>query len=206
MLRRKAEVFAPTDGVLWLCEESGERLSRGFDWSGAAGLVRGVCLPYRSMMLRSDDVALAANDGQEVTAKVSVREPPGLSTTALVEMRGKAFDLTRYDCEGRIAYLYLTEVATDGTATIVGQTTSYDELGQAVRETEETEVTVKECRMDVEGGRPVLTVTLRTVDYAGEATVVRGGERYHVDAVATDGGWTTLKCESTAHDGEVGSP
>lgn len=206
MLSRKKPVFAPTDGVAWLCSESEERLERGFDWSGTAGLVRGTCLPFTSMAMRSEDVALAANDGQEVTAKVSVREPPGLSTTPIVEMRGKAFDLTRYDCEGRIAYLYLSEVGTDGTVALVGQTTSYDDLGQAVRETEETEVTVKECRIDVDGGRPVLTVTVRTVDYAGEATVVRGGEHYHVEAVATDGGWTTLKCGSTAHDGEAAAP
>lgn len=201
MLKTKKEVFAPTDGALWLCVESAERLSRGFDWSGTAGLVRGVCLPYQSMLLRSDDVALAASEGDAYTAKVRVAAPPGLSTISVVEMGGAAYDLTRYDVEGRSAYLYLTEVVSDGTVTLVDQRTTYDELGQAVRETSRTDVVAASCRLETDGGTPCLTVRLRAVDYRGEATVERDGTGYHVDSAVSAGEWTDVRCLSTAHDG-----
>lgn len=202
MLRRKKNVFAPTDGALWLCTESGERLSRGFDWSGTAGLVRGTCLPYRSMMLRSDDVDLAAADGDAYTAKVCVAAPPGLSTVSAVEMAGGSYDLTRYDVEGRLAYLYLTEVVSDGKVTLVDQRTTYDELGQAVRSESEVVVTARDVFASTDGGTRSLTATVRAVDYRGEPTVVRDGTRYSVTATAEDGKWTKVSASVQPTDPE----
>ncbi|MEY8436149.1 hypothetical protein AAK967_00155 [Atopobiaceae bacterium 24-176] len=202
MLKAKGEVFAPTDGALWLCAESAERLSRGFDWSGTAGLVRGVFLPYRSMLLRSDDVALAASEGDAYTAKVRVAAPPGLSTVSVVEMGGAAYDLTRYDVEGRSAYLYLTEVVSDGTVALVDQRTTYDELGQADRSESTVTVTARDVSVSVEGSTGSLTATVRTVDYRGEPTVVRDGTRYSVTAAAVDGEWTKLSASVQPTDME----
>lgn len=200
MLRRKAEVFAPTDGVLWLCEESGERLSRGFDWSGAAGLVRGVCLPYRSMMLRSDDVALAASEGDAYTAKVRVAAPPGLSTVSLVEMGGAAYDLTRYDVEGRSAYLYLTESVSDGTVDLLSTVVSYDRLGQAVRTETAVTVTARSVSLSGDGSAPALKARVRAVDWTGETRLRRAGTVYTVTGSASDGRWVDLECSEEAKD------
>lgn len=200
MLRRKKNVFAPTDGALWLCTESGERLSRGFDWSGTAGLVRGVCLPYRSMLLRSDDVALAASEGDAYTAKVRVAAPPGLSTVSVVEMGGAAYDLTRYDVEGRSAYLYLTESVSDGTVDLLSTAVSYDRLGQAVRTESALAVTARSASLSGDGDAPALKVRLRSVDWAGETRVRRDGTVYTVAGSASDGRWVDLECVEGAKD------
>lgn len=200
MLRAKREVFAPTDGALWLCVESAGRLSRGFDWSSTAGLVRGVCLPYRSMLLRSDDVALAASEGDAYTAKVRVAAPPGLSTISVVEMGGAAYDLTRYDVEGRSAYLYLTESVSDGTVDLLSTSVSYDRLGQAVRTESALAVTARSVSLSGDGDAPALKVRLRSVDWAGETRVRRAGTVYTVTGSASDGRWVDLECVEGAKD------
>lgn len=201
-IKKNPRLFRPTDGALWLCIESSERLEPGFDWSGVDGLVRGVCLPYKSMMLRAEDIALAESEGQVVEVKVQVRTPPELSTTTLAEIAGRAYDITRTDSEGRLSYLYMEELKSDGRVSLVESDVTYDELGQAHRTEMDTEITVRSFTASYESGAMTAEVVVRTVDYRGETTLRRGVDSYHVDAVSTEGEWTKLQATQTAHDGK----
>ena len=114
MLRRKAAVFAPTDGVATLCREGAERLETGFDWSTNAGLEPLCTLPFQSMELRQQDVELAEAEGTQWTRKLRVRACPDLSTSLIVRVGGAPHELSRVDVDGRPASLYLTEQVADG--------------------------------------------------------------------------------------------
>lgn len=200
MIKRRAELFAPTDGTLWLCRDGPGRPTRGIDWTGPAGLERLVELPYESMQVRSQDVELAQQDGTQVTRKVRVRRCPGLDTSVTALLDGRACDVTRVDEEGRLAYLYLDEPTSDGMAELVRRRTSYDDLGRPHGEREGTWVLVRSASVGSDSGSPTLRLTVRACDYAGEAVVERGGTAYTVLSHASDGGWTVLACREGAKD------
>lgn len=200
MLKRKAEVFAPTDGVIWLCRETPARMARGADWTGAEGLAPVVELPCRLMRVRADDVALAAAEGRAVTVKAEVRRAPGDWTGLTALFRGRAHDVTRSDEAGGLAYLCLSELASDGTCELVSTSVGYDALGQAVRRESSTEVVVRSAAPGDRDGSPVLRLTVRTADYAGEVVVRRSGTTYSVTASSSAGGWTALDCAERRAD------
>lgn len=203
-LRRKREVFAPTDGVLSLCRETPGRRARGIDWTGDAGL-EAVCeLPYRKSKVRAVDAQLMGDDAQATTLKVCVRRPPALPTTSTVVVGGRAHDVTRVDEDGRLAWLYLTELNAAGTCELVSTTTTYDELGLPVTSKARQAVLVRKVEHGTEaegtGSLATLSVTIRSCDWAGERKVVMGGLVHSVRKVTGDGAWTTLTCAEGAVD------
>lgn len=202
VLRRKAEVFAPTDGVASLCREAAERLEAGFDWSGAGGLQAVCCLPYQSLELRQQDVELAEAEGTQWTRKLRVRACPDLSTSLIVRVGGAPHELSRVDVDGRLAYLYLTELVADGTAELVEEVEEYDELRQLRRAERAVTVTCRRQRpgaaRDPAHDRDRLgatcELTIRARDWSGQTSVRRNGLLLAVTSAATSGAWVTLSC------------
>lgn len=202
MFRRKAAVFAPTDGVAALCREGGERLEAGFDWSTNAGLEPLCSLPFQSLELRQQDVELAEAEGAQWTRKLRVRACPDLSTELTVEVGGVPHELSRVDVDGRLAYLYLTELVADGTAELVEEVEGYDELRQLRRTERPVTVTCRRQRpgaaRDPEHDRDRLgatcELTIRARDWSGQASVRRNGLLLAVTSAATSGAWVTLSC------------
>lgn len=202
VLRRKAEVFAPTDGVATLCREGAERLEAGFDWSTSEGLEPLCPLPYQAMELRQQDVELAEAEGAQWTRKLRVRACPELSTDLAVEVGGVPHELSRVDVDGRLAYLYLTELVADGTAELVEEVEGYDELRQLRRSERPVTVTCRRQRpgaaRDPAHDRDRLgatcELTIRARDWSGQASVRRNGIPLAVTSAATSGAWVTLSC------------
>ena len=204
MLRAKSAVFAPTDGVLSLCRRTDGWSARGIDWTGSAGL-EAVCeLAYRKSQVRASDVSVLGDDAQALTLKVCVRRPPDLSTTDAVLVDGRAYDLTKSDEDGRLAWLYLSQLTSAGTCTLVAAKTAYDDLGLATRTETRTEVLVRTVSCGTaaadSGALGTLTLTIRTCDWAGERAVVMDGTRYTVAKTAGDGQWLALTCAERAAD------
>ncbi len=203
-LRAKREVFAPTDGVLSLCRATEARMTRGIDWTGEAGLEVACELPYRRSRMRSEDVGAMGADAQLVTAKVCVRRPPSLATTEVVTIGGAAYDLTKTDEDGRLAWLYLTQLTSAGGVTLVGTKTTYDELGIARRTERRTPVLARTVAWGEEGAATgqlsTLKVTLRACDWAGERAVVLGDQRHSVTKATRAGDWVTLTCSEGVSD------
>lgn len=202
MLRRKSVVFAPTDGVVALCRETDERLAAGFDWSTNAGLEPLCSLPYQSMELRQQDVELAETEGAQWTRKLRVRACPQLSTCLTVEVGGVPHELSRVDMDGRLAYLYLTELVADGTAELIETIEEYDELRQLRRTEVATTVTCRRQRpgaaRDAAHDRDRLGATcelaIRARDWSGQTAIRRNGLLLAVTGATTLGAWVTLVC------------
>lgn len=203
-LRAKAEVFAPTDGVLILCRATEARRQRGIDWTGAAGLDVVCELPYRRSQMRSVDVDALGSDAQSVTAKVCVRRPPSLATTEVVTIGGRAYDLTKADEDGRLAWLYLTQLTSAGGVTLVGTKATYDDLGIAHQAEARTPVLARTIAWGGDaadqGQLSTLTVTLRACDWDGERAVVLGKRRHSVTKASRAGDWVTLTCSEGVAD------
>lgn len=204
VLRRKSEVFAPTDGVLALCRETPARRARGLDWTGDAGLETVCDLPYRRSRVRSQDVDVLGEAAQTLTLKVCVLRPPGLSTTDVVVVDGHAYDLTRADEDGRLAWLYLSQLTSAGTCELIATKTVYDELGLPKSTETCTTVHVRTVRRGTaaadSGALGTLSVTIRDCDWAGECSVVMGGRRHAVTKATGDGEWVRLDCSEGVAD------
>lgn len=208
MLTRKAEVFSPTDGVLYVCSDLEARNARGADFSDATLLLRLFPLDFRRMRISGRDVDLMEATGTEMTVKAEVRSVAALAPDMDVcDSRGRVYELTRVEDRGRTCWLWLSEVRTDGTATLVATTTTRDAHGIPTTSTSETDVycrkAVLDSRRTVADGidmRPQLRLRLRRVDYAGETTLSRGGVTYTVIATEGSGRWVDLTCERKATD------
>ena len=209
MLRRKAEVFAPTDGVLYVASDTDARAERGADFADPSLLGVSVPLSYRQMRLSSRDVELADAMGCEVTAKVEVRSMPGLDTEADVSLGGKVYELSRVESRGRTSWLWLSEIACDGTCELLSSSVEYDELAQSHQiDNEPVSVHVRSVapglRRVATGGVTTLdgtlTLRLRACDYAGEPRVRRGGRTYSVASTENHGRWIDLKCRELGAD------
>lgn len=211
MLRRKASVFAPTDGVARIVTEAPERLARGYDWTGEGGTVTACALPFQAMSMRQQDVELAESQGAQWTRKVRVRACPALEAGELAIVGGRPHEVGYVDVSGRLAYLYLTELVGDGTVDLVAESVTYDGDRQA-RRTEA--VTTVHARRQAPGAsrttaasRDALAatcdVTVRAVDWAGETVVRRGGASMAVQSATASGAWVTLSCRVTS--GQVGA-
>lgn len=209
MLKRKPEVFAPTDGVIRVCADSDERRERGADFSDVSLLVPMYPLAFRRMRISSRDVELADSTGCELSVKVETRLTPLINANNDVELNGKTYELTRVDNRGRTCWLWLSEMATDGTCELLSETYGYDAVG-VPRRVDAPPVTVyvrsvspslrRRMASGVDALTPLLALRLRTLDYAGEQRLKRFGRTYTVVSSETHGRWVDLSCRERGSD------
>lgn len=210
MLRRKAEVFAPTDGVLYVGTDSAERQSRGANYSDP-GLVNTLFpLAFRRMRISSRDVELADATGSEVTAKVEVRRAFALTTEEDVAMGGKVYEITRVEDRGRTCWLWLSEIACDGTCDLLAEEYEYDAVGIPHLSGRQDGTTVHVRRVSpglsrvttqgVDGLGPTMRLRIRASDYQGEQRVRRAGVTYTVASAEGHGRWVDLACKERGSD------
>lgn len=208
MLRRKAEVFAPTDGVLYVSSAS-ETLRRGADFSDASLYPVAFSLAYRRVRISARDVELAEATGSEITAKVETRNVAALSPDTDITLGGSVYELTRVENRGRTCWLWLSEVACDGTCELLSETYEFDAVG-IPRRTSSTPAPVCVRKAALSAGHmsgagvdtlsPALTLRLRTRDYKGEARVRRDGRTYAVIGTESHGRWIDLTCRERGAD------
>ena len=206
MLKRKAEVFAPTDGVL--TTTTGITDGRGLDYSDTAPYVAGYRLAYRRVRISSRDVELADATGSEITAKVEVRTAPSLTPDTDVLIRSKVYEVTRVEDRGRTSWLWLSEVACDGTCELSKQTVTYDENAVPHRADAKAVVYVRKVSLGskrahsagVDSLDATMSIRIRSVDYDDERTVKRGGVTYSVITTETHGRWIDLVCRERGAD------
>ena len=207
MLRRKAEVFAPTDGVLSVCKDSSEREAIGADFTDPALLDTIFLLSYRRMRVSARDVEFSDTTGSEITAKVEVRSAPKLDADTDVVMDGKPYEITRVESRGRTCWLWLSEIASDGTCELLPNHVERDAIGIPIADPT-TGVTVL-CRkakqslskstripgtVAADQSKAVVTLRLRTIDYLGERYLMRGGVKHTVISTESAGRWIDLTC------------
>lgn len=208
MLKRKAEVFAPTDGVLYVDTDSTERELRGADFSDSRLINTLFPLAYRRVRISSRDVELAESTGSEVTAKVEVRHAFALTADDDVAMGGKVYEVTRVEDRGHTCWLWLSEIATDGTCDLITTIYKYDSVGVPRKTgTSPTPVWVRRVSPalrrtsnGVDALGPMLTLRLRSSDYDGEQQLRRGGITYTVASVESHGRWVDLACRERGSD------
>ena len=209
MLKRKAEVFAPTDGVLRVCVDDHERQERGADFTDASLLVPMYPLAFRRMRISSRDVELAGSMGCEVTAKVEIRYTPLINPNNDIELVGKPYELTRIENRGRTCWLWLSEIAGDGTCELLSDIYDYDAVG-IPHKTGTTAVTVHvrsvspSLRRSTANGADslaaLLTLRLRSSDYLNEQHVRRAGRTYTVMSTESHGRWVDRTCRERGAD------
>jgi hypothetical protein len=141
---------------------------------------------------------------QGVTLKVCVLRPPDLDTTQTVVVGGRAYDMTRADEDGRLAWLYLTGLESVGTCDLVSTQTTYDELGLPHREEVRVPVLAREVTHGSEGSGEsllsTLVVSVRACDYDGDRYVAMAGKRHAIGKVSGDGDWVRLSCAEGVAD------
>ncbi len=209
MLRRKAEVFAPTDGVLYATIDTDARAARGADFSDPELLDVVWPLDFRRMRISARDVELADATGSEVTAKVEVRNAPLLTPELDVLMGGKVYETTRVESRGRTCWLWLSELASDGTCELLSETYEYDRLGIPKQSGKQpTEVFVRRVEYDLKRSNAnavdaldgTIEVRIRACDYADERKLKRGGTTYTVLGAQSHGRWVDLTCRERGAD------
>lgn len=207
MLKRKAEVFSPTDGVILICTDAQERTERGADFADASLLVEAYPLAFRRMRISQRDVELMGATGAELTVKVEVLHAPGLAPEQDGVVDGRVYEITRVEDRGRTCWLWTSEVATDGQCTLISSRTERDAYGIPVRSAHETDVWCRKARRSTtyvtkDGAelRPQLELRIRAADYDGEATLRRGGVTYTIIATSGSGKWLDLTCERKVAD------
>lgn len=206
VLRRKREVFAPTDGVLSVMDALPARMARGVDFTGTTGLACRHVLDFRSSRLRTDDLDLAESMGVQVTRKVVTRRAPNLDAGATVAIDGRAYDVTRVDLSAKNATLWLSELTSDGTCVLRATKVTRDARGEAAKANTPTTVYVRKARMGGEthtkaGGQsvwPTVELTIRACDWDGERSVTYRSTTYTVTSTKGDGEWLVLSCEEGA--------
>lgn len=215
MLKRKAEVFAPTDGVLRMVgpvDDSPcgvDSTPIGADYSDPDNWMSDMyTLAFRRIRISSRDVELSTATGCELTAKVEVRAAPGISPDMDAVLGDVPHEVTRVEMRGSTCWLWLSEVACDGTCQLVSEVMTYDDL--AIPHETETKTTVHVRRASgglarvTAAGVDALDATcvlrLRAVDYDGQRTLVRGGVTYTVAGTETHGRWVDLTCRERGAD------
>ena len=154
-------------------------------------------VPFATSQLRQADVAALGDAASGISRKVRAQLPAGVSTTDCVAIGGAVYDVTRLDREGRLSWLYLTELASDGTLDLLPGGVSYDGLGLPQRSP--TAVTVRYRaaswgRSTGDAPMPSASVRVRALDWDGERELRVGGEAYAVTGAEGDGEWVTLAC------------
>ena len=206
MLDRKRGLFAPTDGVLSILSPDVEP-ERGEDFSDPYGYAPLFMLCVRRMRVSSRDVELADSTGSEISAKVELRSAPLLEPDSDVLWDGTVYEVTRVESRGRTSWVWLSEVACDGTCGLVRTSTARDRHGiPAGPDSDPVTVycrkvapsAVRKAKDSLDALRPSLFLRLRASDYDGETTVVRNTLRYSVTSVSRAGRWVDLTCEQKA--------
>lgn len=209
MLKRKAEVFAPTDGVVRLCADTDARTWRGADFSDVSMLEPMCSMAFRRMRISSRDVELADSTGCEITAKVEVRNSPLINANNDVELDGKPYEVTRVENRGRTCWLWLSEMTSDGTVELLSETYEYDRLGIPKPIDEEpAEVYVRKVEYGLKRSNTnavdaldgSIAVRIRACDYADEQKLRRAGTTYTVLGVQNHGRWVDLTCKERGAD------
>ena len=207
MLKRKAEVFSPTDGVILVCTDTQERIERGADFSDSELLYASYSLEFRRMRISSRDVELADSTGTELTVKVEVRHAPNLTPEQDAVVDGHVYEITRIEDRGQTCWAWLSEIATDGQCTLLSSKTERDEFGIPVQTATETDVWCRKVQKstiyvtkDGTELRPQLELRIRSIDYDGEATLRRNGTTYTIIATSGSGRWLDLTCERKTAD------
>lgn len=203
MLRRKREVFAPTDGKLFVMSESAGRRARGVDFSTTDGLTIAFGLDFRQSRLRTEDIEMAEADGVGVTRKVVCRRAPGVDAGAVVAIGGDVYDVTRADLAPKNMTLTLSRVTADGTCVLHAAKVARDARGEPSGTPTDTEVFVRSAAMggethtraDAQSVWPTVTLTLRACDWDGELSVTYRSVTYRVTSTDGDGEWVRLTCE-----------
>lgn len=208
MPRRKAEVFAPTDGVLYVVSDT-DALRRGADFSDASLYPATFSLAYRRVRISARDVELAEATGSEITAKVETRNVAALTPDTSVTMDGGVYELTRIEDRGRTCWLWLSEVAMDGTCELLGESYETDAVGIPRRTGSSTthvyvrraaRSAVRTSGAGVDALSLTLALRLRANDYGGEARLKRGGRTYAVVGTEPHGRWIDLTCRERGAD------
>lgn len=197
---------AYNDGVVALMASTPSRLAVGVDFSTDAGLEQVGRLAYKSLSLRAQDVELATAEGFELSRKIRTRKAPGITPSLLCRTADVLYEVSYIDTDTLSHYIYLTELATDGTLDLVGHTTTYDELRQAHRTEIASTVHVRRAALGYERTtasaqdalEPTASLTVRACDYADQTLCRRGGVTYTVTKVAGAGEWLTLSCKRKA--------
>ena len=206
MLRPSMNAY--NDGVVALMAPAPARGVVGVDFSGITGLEQIGRLAYRSLSLRAQDVELATAEGFELSRKIRTRKAPGITPSLLCYTADKLYEVSYVDTDATSHYLYLTEIATDGTLDLVSHTVTYDELRQAHRAEVTSTVHVRRAAIGYERAvasaqdalEPTATLRVRACDYANQTTCRRGGVTYTVTKVDGAGEWLTLSCRRMAAD------
>lgn len=196
-LRKRSTVFAPTDGVLSILRRGAAWQARGADWSSPTAYDAIATVPFASSQLRYADAALLATGDSDISRKVRAQLPAGVTTSDYVGIGGVVYDITKLDESGRLSWLYLSEVASDGTAWMVSSKVTYDELGVASGERVYVGCSYRLGKLSnavADSMRPSMTISVRSIDYGGEREVAVGSKdnRFAVKSVSTDGEWATL--------------
>lgn len=208
MLASKREVFAPTDGVLYVGTDSTAREERGADYSDAALVSTLFPLAFRRMRISARDVELADATGSEITAKVEVRHAFALTADDDVSLDGKVYEITRVEDRGRTCWLWLSEIAVDGTCDLLQTAYEYDAVG-IPHETETTPTTVyvrklsgtlKRVSFAVDALGPLVKLRLRASDYQGEQQLRRNGITYTVMDAEGHGRWVDISARERGSD------
>ena len=206
MLKRKREVFAPTDGMLLVMDETSERGARGIDFTGTTGLLERFWLCFRSSRLRTDDMDLAQAMGVQVSRKIVTRRAPDVDAGTIIAIDGKVYDVTRVDLTSKNMTLWLSELTHDGTCVLHATKVTRDARGEASTQDSPTTVYVRRARMGGEthakaGAQtiwPTVELTIRACDWCGERSVTYKGATYAITSTKGDGEWLALTCEEGA--------
>jgi hypothetical protein len=208
MLKRKPEVLAPTDGVMKVVSGMDDA-PVGTDYSDPSWAFPHHTLAYRRMRVSARDVELAESTGCELTSKVEVRRLPDITPELDAVMGSKPYEITRVEDRGSTCWLWLSEVACDGTCVLLSSATTYDAIGQEhVEETESLPVYVRYVQLNAQrvntGGVDAIdatvTLRLRQVDYHGERRLKRGSVTLSVTRVESHGRWVDLTCRERGAD------
>lgn len=207
MLKRKAEVFSPTDGVVYVCDNTPERNERGANFADRLLLTTRFPLIYRRMRISSRDVELAESTGTELTVKIETRHAPALAPELDAVVDRRVYEITRVEDRGQTCWLWMSEVATDGQCTLVSSRTERDEYGIPVQTGTETDVWCRKATrstayvaQDGTELRPQVELRVRAIDYDGETTVRRNDVTYTIIATSGAGKWLDLTCERKVAD------
>lgn len=208
-LKRKAEVFAGTDGVLSVLRRGKAWKARGADWASPSAYETYATSAFASSQMRQADVALLGDDASGLTRKVRCRIPADVDTDDFVGIEGHVYDITRIDREVRTAWLYLSELVAAGTCTLISTDVAYGPTGLPTRRPTETAVRYQAVRHGYAQDSPQLptaTVRIRTADYAGERQARLDGVLYAVASAGGSGQWMDLSLvEREAQNGQLGS-
>ena len=202
MLKAKREVGRLHEGVLTLYAETDARKERGIDWSTTAGLRELYELPFRSVQFRAKDADILGDDASRISRKVACRVSPDVDTEKLAHIDGRLYEVTRTDADAHWHYLFLSELACDGMATLVATTTTYSR-GEPTSTETTTPIYARigsagETDSDKGGFDsiwPTLALTIRACDYDRETVVRFAGKEYRIRKVVGDGEWLKLTCE-----------